>query len=76
MTYNVLTGNWDCPWSINSKAYNIRRLRQDRDMKFQHTLREGNMVVDYFTNQVLIFAGTKSIIYYSLQQVQHKKKHY
>ncbi|XP_060210742.1 uncharacterized protein LOC132637707 [Lycium barbarum] len=54
----ILDGIWEVPWSISLVVKRIQHLREGRQIQVIHFLREGNCLVDYFTNLVFDFAGT------------------
>jgi len=54
----ILNGIWEVPWCIKLLINKINFLRNDREVEVLHTFKEGNKVVDYFTNFIFSFAGT------------------
>lgn len=70
MVYNFVNGFWEAPWNVSMKIITIIEMRRSKDIEVNHIMEEGNKVVDFFTNIIFSFAGTNSIIFQSLQQVQ------
>ncbi|KAK4718156.1 hypothetical protein R3W88_016494 [Solanum pinnatisectum] len=68
----VLDGVSEVPWSISLEIQNIKCLMEKGQISMKHIYREGNQLVDYFTNLVVHFVGT--LISNSLQELPGEGK--
>lgn len=46
----VLEGKWACPWIILERVEEIRECLHGKKHRFQHIVKEGNQLADYFIN--------------------------
>jgi len=53
----ILEGKWETPWNVSVEINLIKGLLTLITTSVQHSFREGNTLVDYFTNLVFDFAG-------------------
>uniref|UniRef100_A0A0V0HCS3 Putative ovule protein n=1 Tax=Solanum chacoense TaxID=4108 RepID=A0A0V0HCS3_SOLCH len=53
LLYKVLEGKWATPWVIADMVEEIKACLRNKQYKFQHILREGNQLADYFANIAL-----------------------
>ncbi|XP_049352605.1 uncharacterized protein LOC125817063 [Solanum verrucosum] len=54
---NILDGIWEIPWVIVMEIERINMLMKDKEVIVENILREGNQLTDFFTNNILCFAG-------------------
>lgn len=57
----ILKGEWKVPWSMTMVVNSIKRLCQVISVRVQHSLREGNVLANFFANLVFVFAGNFQI---------------
>ena len=61
----MLNDVWDTPWSVTLVITCINnRMRELLEVRVQHSLREGNTLVDYFANLVFVFEGNYELTTY------------
>ncbi|KAH0704871.1 hypothetical protein KY289_009947 [Solanum tuberosum] len=53
LLYKVLEKKWACPWIIAEMVTEIQSCLQDKQVIFQHILREGNKLADHVANFVI-----------------------
>lgn len=54
----ILNGAWEIPSSVTMEVNSIFRLKEVMSVRVQHSLREGNILADFFSNLAFDFAGT------------------
>jgi len=54
----IIDGEWATPWCIGAEVRKIKHIKNNYNVVFQHVLREGNIVADFFANLAFTFAGT------------------
>lgn len=45
---HIVEGGWNISWNINMEVRQIQEWRKGQNFQIEHTLRDGNQVVDYF----------------------------
>lgn len=68
----ILTKEWDCPWNVVDYVEQIRKLLHDKQVRFQHILREGIQLADHLANTAIDNGGFSITIFQQLQ-VKGKK---
>lgn len=70
----VINGVWETPWSVSLDVGNIKDLIRNRQVKVEHTVREGNQLADFFTNYNFLFVGTTVHKFNNFQEVPIQAK--
>ncbi|WMV41937.1 hypothetical protein MTR67_035322 [Solanum verrucosum] len=52
----------------------IKMLMKDKEVTVEHTLREGNQLADFFTNDIFCFAGTQILTYSNIQDIPREAR--
>ncbi|XP_070041418.1 uncharacterized protein LOC142169055 [Nicotiana tabacum] len=69
----IIDGEWATPWCVGAEVRKIKHIKNNYNIVFQHVLREGNIIADFFANLAFTFVGTHTFQSFNELTITAKK---